>query len=246
LTVGDGASAATISGVTGNGNNRFVFAAGSIAGLSFLADDEVDDIMQGAITDVTKTAAPEFIWTVSPTSSTTIDWSQFNNGRLSVGGGAWVDIIDVNLAASTITTSALLGSDPKVTCAAEALGATWAQAAILQSPREQVLRQLAGQNRFGLVEACSRKGDRAADLILFSKAILEKNRVAQYWKALDDAPDEIKCLRNYLLFLPLEHVRDLLTDNEAQMMIESLSPKAPLGSELIERIKKRQRSVFFN
>ena len=135
----------------------------------------------------------------------------------------------------------IVGRDPAVSVAADRLGASWAQAGLLEWPRDDVMYQFTRDKKLGILEECSRKGDRAADLILFSRALYEKIGVVRRCQALEDAPDEIKCLRNYLLFRPLEDVRGVITEGEAEAIRTSITAKSPLGTELLERIERRRR-----
>ena len=135
----------------------------------------------------------------------------------------------------------LIGRDPQIRLVSEALGNTGAQGALLDVHGEGQVRLLAKRGKMGLVEECSRKADRAADLILFVRAVVEKKGVALQWKKLEDAPIEIRCLRNYLLFRPLEHAGGVITEGEAEAIRTTMSPKSPLGAELLDRIDRRRR-----
>lgn len=48
-----------------------------------------------------------FVWTLNVTAPARPNWAAFLGGRLSVGGGAWVDIIGVTPTLSELTTSTL-------------------------------------------------------------------------------------------------------------------------------------------
>lgn len=134
------------------------------------------------------------------------------------------------------------GSDDGPRCVVDRLGLTWAQAAVLELyPTRGVLRQLAEMNKLSIVEQCSKAGDRTADLILYTQAITQRRDIAPHWKALETAPEEIKCLRNYLLFYPLQYTAGVLTDEDADAIVSSVSPQSPLGTELIDRINHRRR-----
>ncbi len=113
LTVGTGATAVTITPITGNGTtggtSRLVFPAASLAGLSFDAADTdpvFTDHNTGTITDVTKSGTT-FVWTLNTTSEGEADWSEFVGGTLTVGGVGTMSITAVNKAAGTMTTSSL-------------------------------------------------------------------------------------------------------------------------------------------
>jgi hypothetical protein len=106
---------------------------------------------------------------------------------------------------------------------------------------EHVIARLLRENKMGTVEESSRQGDWAGDLILFSWALAERKDILRAWKRLESAPNEVKCLRNYLLFRPLAKTGGLITDDEARTLVASLTAESPLGRETIERIKGRRR-----
>jgi hypothetical protein len=141
-------------------------------------------------------------------------------------------------------TTTIIGRDAEVRATVAALGSTRAQAAVLEWPRKGVILQLRQQSRMSVVNDGSHNGDRLADLILFSQALMEKKDVGRHWRGLEDAPEEIRCLRNYLMFLPLQYEYDAISEEEAEHITRSLTPKSPLGPELIERIKSRRRLIL--
>ncbi len=110
--IGTVPSTITISPITANGDTRVVLPTSSIAGLPFSAVDNDtlggNGTMSGTITQVTKTGG-NFVWTLSITAhnENPIDWPDFVDGTLSVGGGSNVSIVAVNAAARQLTTSAL-------------------------------------------------------------------------------------------------------------------------------------------
>jgi hypothetical protein len=124
---------------------------------------------------------------------------------------------------------------------ARTIGATWMQAPMVAITGSEALGILIHEKKFPAVEAASRQGDRAADLVLYCKALSDRQDVLRHRQALGDAPVEIRCLRNYLLFLPLERYRSVLSDTEAEVMKTAISADEPLGRELIRRIENRRR-----
>lgn len=120
------------------------------------------------------------------------------------------------------------GSDAELRCVVDKLGPTWAQAAVLELyPTRDVFRQLAEANQMRIVEQCSKSGDRAADLILYARAITQKRDIARRWQGLENAPDEIRCLRNYLLFYPMQYNAGTPSDEDAEALLAA--PKESLG-----------------
>ena len=111
LTVGTVPSTITISPITANGNTKVTFPTSSIAGLPFSAidnDSYGNGTMSGTITQVTK-SGDNFVWTLNVTAQNEnpIDWPDFVNGTLSVGGGSNVSVVAASAATSRLTTSAL-------------------------------------------------------------------------------------------------------------------------------------------
>lgn len=110
LIIGADATRRTIAPITGNGTNRLVFPATSIAGLSFdAADTDIfspTDHNVGTITNVTQSGT-SFVWTLNTTSEGEADWNEFVGGKLTVAGGGQMNITAVNKAAGTMTTSSM-------------------------------------------------------------------------------------------------------------------------------------------
>jgi hypothetical protein len=109
--VGTAPSTITISPITANGNTRVVFPSSSIAGLPFSAidnDSSGNGTMSGTFTQLTKVGA-NFVWSLNVTAHNEdpIDWPDFVNGTLTVGGGSAVSIVGAIGTASQVTTSGL-------------------------------------------------------------------------------------------------------------------------------------------
>lgn len=110
------------------------------------------------------------------------------------------------------------GSDLSVSRLAHRIGSTWAQATLIAWHSEEVLHQLDRMNLLPEIEYCFREGDRQAEMLLFSRSLLTAKDVLKLWQGLDNAPDEMLCLRNYLLLIALRDARGHLRRDQIVLL----------------------------
>lgn len=144
-----------------------------------------------------------------------------------------------------------VGNDLDPRLVAERIGSTFAQAGLLEWPRQDVFVQL---NRKGLipeVERCFAEGDRQAEMMLFSHSLITGKGVLKFWQGLDNAPDEMLCLRNYLLLVALRDTRRhlrvnkivLLSPNEEATLRKTLKPESYFAKELDEALQQARANA---
>lgn len=82
-------------------------------------------------------------------------------------------------------------------------------------------------------------------MILFSQSLLTGKDVLKFWQGLDNAPEEMLCLRNYLLLVALRDARGhlrrdqivLLTPAEEVALRKTLTPESYFAKELDEALQ---------
>lgn len=106
-------------------------------------------------------------------------------------------------------------------CLMYRIGHDPSQAAMIEPFRHAILDVMQEHALFGKVDECVAGGDPTAKLLLFSKALHDRKGVAAAWEALNDAPDEVRCVRNWLL-LSADSDRNALAASERDLIQNGL------------------------